>query len=117
MIKLCKAVCLVLAGLVWSFSATAAPQWCFGTISIAWIDPVGNLLIVGSWRGDHTLVCGLDQPWKGIPTKVCAAWFSMLNTARILNSPVIIFYPDAAACNALPTYGNSLAPGYIMQSN
>ena len=115
--KLRNSICLVLATSVWSISALAAPQWCTGTIGLTWIDAGGNLMILGSWRNDHTQVCGLNQAWNGIPTTVCSAWFRLLTAAQVLSSQVIFYYPDAPACNALPTYASSLTPGYVMLLN
>ncbi len=117
MTKLCNSLCLVLAATVWSSPALAAPQWCSGSIEMTWLDNSGTVVVVGSWRNDHTLVCSTTQSWNGIAPAVCNAWFRLLLTAQVLKSQVIVYYPEAPACNALPTYGSSLAPGYVMLAN
>jgi hypothetical protein len=46
----------------------------------------------------------------------CYAWYSQLIAAKTHTKEVLLNYQTVAThtCNALPTYDNSPAPGYVM---
>lgn len=97
--------------------AHAAGQWCTGAVWSSWIDSGGSVLISSSWRTDHTQICSLSSAWKGIPVDVCVGWVAKLDAAATMNKSVTIFYADAPACNALPTYSSTPSPVYVMVLN
>ena len=56
----------ILMGLMCVDSTRAAPQVCTGTASNLYVASEGTVLFIGSWRGDWTRVCNLDQPLNGV---------------------------------------------------
>lgn len=110
------AACFTLSALL-PVSASAAVQSCTGAIWTSWVNEAGDVLISSSWRSDHTQICNLKNEWKGISVDVCIAWTAKLDAAATMNKTATIYYADAPACNALPTYERSLPPVYVMIFN
>ncbi|MAO04760.1 MAG: hypothetical protein CL804_09650 [Citromicrobium sp.] len=98
-------------------NASAAPQYCTGTISYSYIDTTGAVYIWGTWRSAYTQVCDINSEWQSVPTDICMAWLARLDAAVALNKSVIIYYADATSCAALPSAGSSIAPGYVLLMN
>ena len=96
--------------------ATAAysAQWCTGTIRGFYIDSGGGLLISTSYYGAWTQICNTTTTWKGIVPDLCKAWLAVVNTLQVTQQQAIVFYNEDTACNALPTYGATPSPGYVM---
>src|SRR5262245_59612918 len=101
----------------WPLHARAVQQWCMGTVSYVWVDSGGNLYFVGSWRGDHTIACNVNEPRVGVTPVNCMTWLAILQSAIKRASTVIVFYNEAPACSSLPTYGSAPTPGYVMNVN
>lgn len=97
--------------------AQAAPQWCTGSVLSSWTNIAGDVLISGSWRGDHTQICNLKQEWKGVTPDICMGWVAKLDAAAALNKSVTIQYNDASSCASLPIYGQTPSPAYVMLNN
>jgi hypothetical protein len=112
-----KLLAVIVATLAIVCPAWAAPQWCAGTVSNLYVVSDATVLMIGSWRGDFTRVCNLDQPLNGISALTCASWTALLSKAVSRGSTVTVYYADAPACNLLPSYYNAPVPGYVMQNN
>jgi len=97
-------------------SAANASLDCSGKISRVLMYSYGLVMVVGSWRGDYTAICSTDGTWGGISTETCLSWYAAALKAQAENTTVDIYYanPTATTCTSLPTYGNSLPPGYVM---
>ena len=105
---------LLAMGLIVPAAAFGGPLYCGGTVSRIFVDSVGDVIVLSSWRGDFTQVCSLKGSWNSIDTTTCSVWYSMLEVAYHDQKPVTIYYPSADSCATLPTYGSSLAPEYVM---
>jgi hypothetical protein len=97
--------------------ASAAPQWCSATVSNLYVMSDGTVLMIGSWRGDYTRVCNLDQPQGGVSALTCATWMALLSKAVTRTSAVTVYYADAPACNQIPIYYGAPIASYVMQNN
>lgn len=98
--------------------AHAANQWCSGTLSNLYIDAAGTVLVAPSWRGDYVQVCNINQAnAAGITPTTCVAWVSLMRSAVSRSAQTIVYYSDAPACNAMPTYGAAPSPSYLMLKN
>src|SRR6266446_2919798 len=112
---LCSLFLTIVVGTIWSIPTWAAPQWCSGTVSNLYLAGDGSVLVIGSWRGDYTRLCSLNEPLNGISALTCASWMAVLSKAVSRKSTVIVYYSEAPACNALPVYWSSTIPFYVMQ--
>ncbi len=74
----------------------------------------GELVIVGSWRGDHTSICNTDSARLGVSTDTCKNWLSIAMTAYVADKTVTVKYSDAPSCATIQKYGGAPAPLYIM---
>lgn len=92
----------------------AANAYCTGTISTSWVSSNGNVYILGSWRGDHTMICSIKAEWNGITPDVCAAWMAEVDAAISLSRSVTLEYVGLVSCDALPAYEAAPAPNYVM---
>lgn len=92
----------------------ASGQWCTGTVESVYIDSTGGVTFQASYRNDYTRACNVHGTWGGISTETCMTWYSALLAARVQNQHVTVFYATTTSCAALPTYDNSLVPGYVM---
>lgn len=104
---------LAITALGFSHPANAT-VWCSGTISASWVNDGGAVLILGSWRGDHTQICNIKVEWRGITPDVCAAWMAKVDAAVALGRAVTLLYPNESGCGSLPTYSDTPAPSYVM---
>jgi hypothetical protein len=100
-------------------SSQAALQWCTGTISHSWVDAGGSFFVLPSWRGDHVRLCNVkatlsDAQVGSIDPATCKSWVALVLQAVATNKSMIIQYPDAPACNAIPHYHQAPLPSYVM---
>lgn len=102
------------AALGLSAQPASAAMWCGSTVSASWVNYNGDVLILGSWRGTHTQICNLKTEWKGISPDICASWMAKMDAAVSLGRAVTVYYAETMECSALPTYGDSPAPYYVM---
>lgn len=93
-------------------SANAA-QWCTGQVQSVLVDGSGNVAVLATFRGDWLSVCSTEAPWKGVAANTCKSWLGLLSALRISRENVLIYYSGNDPCNAIPSYGNAPAPGYV----
>ena len=110
---------VLLYALFLSQQAMAQNLTCYGFLSHVWVDDSNQLYIAASYRGDHTMICDLDNDWKGITPAVCENWFDIARSILALDrytSFVTVRYLDTpyANCSELPLYSESPAPLYVM---
>ena len=109
---------ILLSALLLAQQAMAQNLTCYGFLTHVWVDNSNQLYIAASYRGDHTMICDLDNDWKGITPSVCESWLAIIQsvvsddrysfvTVRYIDSP----YSD---CSELPLYSESPAPLYVM---
>ena len=108
-------VCSALIALFCASVAQATAFYCAGTVSMVWSLTDGSMFIRTSYRGDHTQMCNLLTDWNGISPAQCKNWYAVLLTAKTTGDVIQVYYPNNpySGCSALPTYGNTPAPGYI----
>ena len=116
--KLVNAIALGLAvtAAATSVSANAAVA-CYGTVIKSWTSSDGQVVVDSSWRSDHTTLCNILTPWKGVPPSVCLSWQAKVDAAVSMGRAVTVYIIDAPAgttCATLPTYGDAYAPYYVM---
>ena len=94
----------------------AGPVWCYGTITQVLTYADGTVSIFPTWRNDWINVCNLNNTVKGISPMTCVAWYAVIKSAASKQplQTTVMFYQDMAACEVVPTYANSPAPGYLM---
>ena len=100
--------------LITSSAIYAKSQWCTGTISNVWINKGGSIFIHGTWRNGHTQICNLNKAWKGISPVTCSSWQALTQQAHATQKKVILQYSNLSSCKAIPTYGGSPSPNYVM---
>lgn len=98
-----------IAPIVW-----AEGQWCQGKVGNLFMNANGEVYAWVSWRSDYVKICNISQDLNSVTPKICASWFSLLQTALITGRNTTIQYSDAPACNTIPTYGGSPTPNYVM---
>jgi hypothetical protein len=94
-----------------------AGQWCSTKINHSLIDGSGNLMGFVAVRGDWLSFCNINTTWKGIAPATCAKWVTYVHSAVARKADTYIYYNEDTACNAIPPYTYSPAPGYIMLIN
>ena len=115
-----KIACIVLSVVLAVFSVSAhsaGPQYCQGTVGNLYIASDGAMRALASYRGDYVQFCNVNVETNGVSVINCMTWFAILTSAVKRQSSVLVFYPDAPACNLLPLYGATPTPGYVMQVN
>lgn len=105
------------SGLVATSPASAATQWCEGTVTNVLVGADGQVMVLPSFRNDWVQVCNVGASWKSISTTICNMWVAFLTTAAASGRGITVFYYDAPACSAMPIYSDSPAPGYINLHN
>ena len=115
--KMCSKIVLGAYLAVFGVSASAAPQWCVGMVNQLWIASDGTVYVYPSYRNDFTRICNINAETGGVSVTTCLAWFAMLRNAVQRQSTVTVYYVEAPACNALPSYANTPIPYYVMQVN
>jgi hypothetical protein len=97
------------------FAASAAPAatYCSGTASEYYIDASGKLVIFSTWRSDWTALCSTQGTWNGIAAETCLSWAAMVNSAKVHNKTLSVYYSGDFNCSTLATYENSPAPFYV----
>ena len=108
---------LVVAAILAPTVASAAPQWCYGTINNLWVDSQGSMFAMPSWRGDYVMFCNVNQSTGSVSPTTCMTWMSLLRSAIQRNAQTLVYFADAPACNAMPTYSASPVPYYVMLQN
>jgi len=112
---LAKAFALLLAGLWIAQAPLRAEGMCGPSTNvkvIVYYD--GTVTLWSDWRNNWTQLCNLDQPWGGVSTSTCFAWFAKVNAAINDGKPVSIWYNlDPLNCATLPVYGSAPVPVYI----
>lgn len=73
----------------------------------------GAVNVLHSGRGDYTVVCNLNESYKGVSPTTCAMWTGLLLGAKKRNAKVTFYYGGEGSCSTLPTYGEAPVPGYI----
>ena len=100
--------------LVFTTTSSAADRWCTGKLNEALVYADGTLMVLSTWRNDWTVLCSVKDNRFNIDTVTCSLWASYAMKAVESQLPVVVVYKDITQeCNALPTYQNSLAPGYF----
>ena len=102
---------------IFSITVSAAPQWCPGTMSNLWVYSDGTVFVLPSYRGDYTRICNMNAETGGVSVITCVAWFALLKNAVQRQSTIMVYYNDAPVCSALPVYGSTPIPGYVMEIN
>lgn len=115
--KTFRALTAVLALTGATLPALAAPQWCTGTVKDLFIDADGGTAVWTSWRGSYVQVCNVNQTVGNVPPGTCMNWIALMRSAVQRGAQTTMYYPDAPACNTMPTYGAAPLPGYVMLSN
>lgn len=106
------------AALLSTQSATAAEQWCNGTVVATYVTSDGGVFVQGSWSGWYRKICSTTTEWKGVQSDVCLAWMAKLDAAVAFNKGVVIYYNNAPECvNAMPGYDAAPSPSYVMIVN
>jgi len=119
--KFAKALTVVLT-MVSSTPCFSAPQWCYGTITAAWVHAGGEFFVLPSWRGDHIRVCSITSAvtvsGATVEPTVCMSWLSTVRLAMAGGKSTVMHFPEAVSCAQLPIYTSAPLPTYIMvQSN
>ena len=112
MIRLSPRIFIVLA-MLFAASIASAATYCSGTVSEYYIDSSGRLVIFSTWRADWTALCSTQGNWNGIAAETCFSWAAIVNSAKVHNKSLGVYYSGDAVCNTLPTYENSPAPFYV----
>jgi len=95
-------------------AAYADGQWCEGTFDRVWVDYLGNVLAVPSWRSDHVRICSLKGVDGRTDTVTCSMWYTIISESVKTGRGTIVHYDNAPACAQMPTYGSSPIPYYVM---
>jgi hypothetical protein len=103
----------IVAALVFVVPAARADVFCSGPVFEHLVYSDGTLMIRASWRGDWTVICGLQSPWKGVATEVCFSWFALVTSAKVHNKQMGIYYAGDVPCNALGSYSSAPMPAYV----
>jgi hypothetical protein len=92
----------------------AADIYCTGTVQYVLLYGDGTVSLVGSWRGDYTVLCNTNGTWGNIATEICLAWYGTAVKAAAESKHVAVYYsPSSYTCATLPTYGSSSVPYYF----
>jgi hypothetical protein len=97
-------------------TASAAPLWCYGTITGVLLNGSGEVQVLTNFAADWRTVCSQEAPWKGISVDRCKGWYALAMAARLSGNPVTIYYGNPenyASCAAIPFYNSAPAPGYL----
>lgn len=104
-----KVACVALA-LLGPIQSHAAID-CIGKVVKVLLYADGTLNLLGSWRGDYTVLC--STTYGSVSAEVCMGWYGLLVKAKAENTDVTVYYNTTYACNNLPTYGSSPTPVYV----
>ncbi|MBW8184290.1 hypothetical protein [Shewanella nanhaiensis] len=110
--KLVILACFMMLSVMFSTSVNAAFH-CSADINRILIYGNGTVNIRHSGRNDFTVICDLNNEWKGVSVTTCAMWTAMLQNIKKNNGKAIFYYGGEGTCAALPTYGSTPAPVYI----
>ncbi|GAA0464095.1 hypothetical protein GCM10009096_00690 [Parasphingorhabdus litoris] len=111
-----KLISLALAVITMAFPSLAnAAASCGGPVTNVITYGTGDVMILGSWRGDWTVLCNVNQERLGIKPQTCFTWFSSISTAITENKDLYVYYTtiNAPECATMPTYGNAPVPYYV----
>lgn len=112
-----KSLLIIIATSAMITSQTHAAQWCSSKVSNVFLNTDGQVLAFFSARGDYLSACNVNVVWKGVTPVTCAKWLTLIHSAVARNADMIWYYNEDTACNAIASYGNAPAPGYIMLTN
>ncbi len=76
----------------------------------------GGVMVLPSFRNDWIRLCSISSTWNDVPAGTCTAWVAQLMTASATQRTITVFFYDAPACAAIPTYSNAPAAGYLLLS-
>lgn len=95
-------------------TAGATSKWCKGKIRDVWVQKQGYVYIYGQWRKQHTMICSIKSPWKGVEPEICNAWLGLAQQANATQTDVVIRYDDISSCSSIPHFTLAPSPAYIM---
>lgn len=109
-----KKLILVLL-MIFVVPSAQATIYCAGVIDTLVIYKGGNLNVNMSWQTDNNLyvLCNSENEWNGIDAGTCLQWYGLAKTAYENNERVVLQYFTDGSCSDLPTWANSLTPGYF----
>ena len=116
-ITLSKFIGAILAGMGLIFSSTAnAAANCGGSVSHMITYSNGDLMILGAWRADWTVICNVNDERQSVKPATCFTWFSEISSSITENKTVSLYYPSITQpeCATMPTYSASPVPSYVM---
>lgn len=96
------------------YGANARADQCSGRVLGIFVNNTGNLYIQASYRNEWTQICNVTSTWKGISPDLCKQWSSLVTALRVTQEPVVVYYSETMACNAIPYYTDAPAPVYVM---
>ncbi|ABU75030.1 hypothetical protein [Vibrio campbellii] len=102
--------------LLWFFSVPAFCAdsiHCKGTVTDAWIQSDGSLIINTSWASFVGL-CSVSKTKNGITPDTCKSWVSMALTAVTTQKPLMMQYYNLKKCSDIKRYTASEKPHYVM---
>ena len=106
---------VLLAAIALVFSVESRATHCYGTIKALYVDAGSNVFILPSFRDEWIQICNSLSTWNGIDPGTCKVWISLATALRVTKEQAVVWYPSSSVvCSALPTYGGSPAPGYLM---
>ncbi len=87
---------------------------CTGTATRSYVTTSGSVVFQPSWASSPTVVCMINQTWKGVPPDVCVTWLAKLDAAVSLSRQITVRYEDLSECTAILSYHNAPGPTYVM---
>jgi len=75
----------------------------------------GAVNVLHTGRNNYTVICNLNQEWKGVSITTCALWVGLLQSVKERGTNTTFYYSssEATSCSDLPIYGNAPSPVYI----
>lgn len=88
---------------------------CSANVNKVLLYKSGVVNVLHSGRNNYTVVCSLNEEWKGVSVTTCAMWVGLLQDLKRRNVQAIFYYStnEATSCADLPIYGNAPSPVYI----
>jgi len=98
-----------------SLNSFAGTFSCNANVSKVLLYKSGAVNILQSARNDYTVVCNLNQEWKGVSITTCALWVGILQGIKERGTKAQFYYStsEATSCADLPHYGSAPSPVYI----
>ena len=114
--KVIKIIILILILSYVSTSSLHAGSFkCTGKITTLLTYTSGIVQINGTWRDGITRMCNVKFTWKGIEREICKQWLAIMQSARLQDKDVIVYYDtnENYTCMNLPDYGDTPAPIFV----